>query len=478
MKRFKREWALLISAVMTVSLAACGGSGSGKTAETTAANTTASTTAAPAADAGGSTQAAAAEAETTAAPEIDYPDYVTEPITIQLWHSSGTGVNMDYIDTAIEEFNSTNEYGITVVGTYQGGYDANLSKITTAVAAGEAPELVVLSSPGLSYLTSNGVFADLSPYVARDGVDMDNFVPGMKNFVIRGDQINSFQFNLSTGVLVYNKAIYDEMGFEAPTSFEELREQAKAIHEAHPDVYGFTQTFDTMFTQGQIRSLGGENLISDDGNSPGALDNGAVLKLLTDWKEGIDEGWEFAVPVTGAGQTNQDMLVNGDLATLFVSSRALGDLLRYANENGTEIGVSLPVVYGGYGSDTGGGNMAVISRDKTDQQIAAAWEFIKFVSSDEQVAKRVVMTGYLPISYSSTETEEIQTLWKEHPEYKVAFDELQYAGDYPFTLYQSEYMNYYVQAFSYVIQDGSMSPEEAVEYMREQAKIVFPGYSG
>ena len=39
-------------------------------------------------------------------------------------------------------------------------------------------------------------------------------------------------------------------------------------------------------------------------------------------------------------------------------------------------------------------------------------------------------------------------------------------------------MNYYVQAFSYVIQDGSMSPEEAVEYMREQAKIVFPGYSG
>ncbi|MCD8045494.1 MAG: extracellular solute-binding protein [Clostridiales bacterium] len=51
-----------------------------------------------------------------------------------------------------------------------------------------------------------------------------------------------------------------------------------------------------------------------------------------------------------------------------------------------------------------------MEENHSQQEIAAAWEFIKFLLEDEQVAENAADTGYLPITYSSTETDTIQEL--------------------------------------------------------------------
>ena len=57
----------------------------------------------------------------TAAYAADGP-IVTEPITIEIWHTRGAGANGDQIAEAVAEFNATYPHGITVVEVYQGGY--------------------------------------------------------------------------------------------------------------------------------------------------------------------------------------------------------------------------------------------------------------------------------------------------------------------------------------------------------------------
>ena len=196
---------------MVFSMAACG-----KKADSPAATTAA---------AGGSEEKNGSAAETTQT-EAAYPDKVTEPITIQFWHTMGSGANGTYIEEAMAAFNSSNEYGITIEGTYAGSYAEVLSKTSTAIAAQDAPTLVVAASGGIPILADQGILADLSGYIARDGVDMSNFAGGMTDFCYFGDQIVSMPLNRSTAIFAYNKTLWDEMGLEPPTDIQDMAVKA------------------------------------------------------------------------------------------------------------------------------------------------------------------------------------------------------------------------------------------------------------
>ncbi len=149
---------------------------------------------------------------------------VTEPVTIQIWHSRGTGKNADMLTASIKEFNETNTLGITVEEVYQGSnYNQVLSKTLQAINAGTQPEIVVLSFAGLPYLAEQGVMVDMKPYIERDGIDMSNFIPALlEGYSYYGDQIVSLPYIRSAALYYYNKTMFDAAGVEAPKTIEEL----------------------------------------------------------------------------------------------------------------------------------------------------------------------------------------------------------------------------------------------------------------
>ena len=460
----KKFIALVLTIVMVLSMTACGNSNSDTT--TAAENKT----------------TAAANNDTTAAPETEevvvYPDYVTEPIEIEIWHASGAGANGDYMTAAVEKFNAENEYGITVVETYAGSYADVQSKTSTAIAAGEAPEIIVLGSSGMPILGNQGALADMSAYAARDGIDMDNFVAGTTDFCYNANgELISIPFNRSCAVFYYNKTMWDELGLEAPTSLEDLATKAAYITE-QKGIYGFGVHLDAFFFQeAWVRSLGAEGLTANNGIAAASLETGEFTTMMTDWLSWINAGWCRVPAVTSAEGDMKDALYAGELASMVASCGGLKNMLKYSAEAGWELGVSAMPAYGGYGTNGGGGNLCIVGAGKTQQEIAAAWEFVKFLSSDEMVAKRAVETGYLPVTWSSTKHELVQAKWAEQPEYKVAFDALSTCRDANWSEYQSEWNGYLKTAMSYVVQDFSMTPEEATEYLIKQAKIIFPNGS-
>lgn len=468
MKRnwWKRWLALGLSAALVCVSAACQSKGSGETDK-------ASTSASSAPKEKGSAPRETVPAGDSTSPQTpQYPPYVTEPVTIEVWHTMGSGANGEHMEEAIAAFNASNPYKITVEGTYQGNYENVFSQVSTAFTAGDTPEICVLSSNGITMFAKEGILADLTEYVARDQVDMDNIATGMTNLTYYEDQMISMPFVRSTAVFVYNKALWE--GIELPVSMEDLMEKAANISGENPGVYGYGVIIDPYFLQEPLMMSLGGCLLTEDGNGPGGLDDGTFVKMMTDWLTGIEEGWCFPPAVTSASDTQKQLFYSGQLASMVVSCGGLRDIIRYSQEAGIDLGVSYVPVYGGYGCVGGGGNMCIVGRDHSQQEIAAAWEFVKFLMSDEWAAKRAIATGYLPITKTSTQTEEIQNLWKEYPQFKVAFEQLDYSQITTWSPYRSEYRTYLVQAMSYVIQDFSMTPEEAAQYLKEQARIIFP----
>lgn len=447
-RNYKKLLALLLATIMSCTLlAGCGGSEGNSGAE------------------GGSS-----DTDGTAKTAVE----VTEPITITLWHASGSGANGNYMEAVVKAFNETNEYGITVETVYVEGYDALFSKVSTALAGNEAPELAVFADQAIPTLYSKGVFADMSAYVERDNFDLSNFIGATADYVEHDGQVITFPFNRSTPVVYYNKDVWAAAGMTPSTNITELYQQAEQIAKANSGMYGLSMHSDPFYLQESlVRSLGSEGLISNDGESIAAIDDGNLEKVLTDWKAGIDAGYMPTPSVTNSTVKLREMLYNGELATYIESSGGMANIVETAKEGGVNVGVAYYPSYGDAITGCGGCNMAVIGKGKTDQQIAASWEFIKFISSDEWVAERAITTGYIPVTKTAAATEAVQNYWAENPDYKVAYAQAEWAQCMNWSTKMQEYNKYLNTAFSYVIQDKSMTPKEATQYLEKQAMILF-----
>lgn len=439
MKQLKRILAVLLAMVMLMSLVACNSKTNGE-------------------DSGKDGKKKSAE-------------QVSGPITIEFWHTRGSGANGTHMSKVVDRFNETNEYGITVIATFMGSYDDCLSKGYTSLAAGNNPTIMIAGSGGIEMLAAEGVLADMSPYMERDEFNVNNIPEQLQHFMFWDDEVLSVPYTVSTPMFFYNKALW---GTEAPTSIEDMTVKAAEVSKNNPGVYAFGTGIDAPFIQRPIlKSLGSDGLLNKDATGAGCLEDGSMEKLLTDWSNWIKEGWCMAPDVTSSGTKMTQDFFQGKLASMFGSTGSMVNIMNNCKSAGIDLGVSQMIGYGGYTASVGGGHLVVLEKNHSQQEIAAAWEFMKFLYEDQQVAENAADTGYLPITYSSTETDIVKNLWAEYPGFELAFKQIEYATYNTRSTDSAEWNTQIGTAISYVIQDKSMSPKEAVDYLKTQEKIIF-----
>lgn len=441
MKNMKKLAALLLCMAMIVVMTACGGKDSDK--------------------GGGEDKSDGKKAEAVT---------VEGPITIEFWHTlSGTSANA--LDEIIAEFNNTNEYGITVNGTYQGGYYDILSKVIASYGTDTAPAITVLGAGGIEDIADQGAVADFSAYVERDNYDLENIPESLRYYMQHYDgQITEFPFLVSTAVIFYNKSLMPQ----EPTTLEEWIASAKAIHAKDSSVYGMAMQLDTGFIQRPIlKSLGAPGLTTEDGNGPATLDDGSLKKYMEDWKSWIADGFCVGLKVTDTTSQMNSQFKQGKLASIVSSTASLKNYEELAKSGNFELGVAKMVGYGGYHAAIGGGGLCVLDT-VTAQEQAASWEFIKYLLSDEAQVKLHKASDYIPCTYTSREAAELKTYWEEHPGFLVAAEQLEYATYNEWSPYLSEWRDKIGNCFTAVLVDSSMTPDEAIEYLRNEAAVIFP----
>lgn len=450
MKMLKRSLALILCLLLVLSMAACGGP-----AQTPQNNNE-------------------QENNQTENNEVSGPPaYVTEPVTITLWHNRGAGANLDALRRSIDAFNSTNEYGIIVEEEYIGGYATVLSKTATAVAAGNNPSMVLLHSAGIVSLASKGAFADMAPYAERDQYNVDNFIESLMAFSYYEGELISLPYVASTCMLAYNKDLLSAAGYtEPPQTIAELEEYGKKITAA-TGKYGFGMYISADYiVDSLVYDQCGVGIMGND-NTTECLDNGALKTVMDDWRSWIDAGWCAEPNVTSGSTLMIQDFQNGQVAMTAYSSGGMSDVMAYAKEAGQNIDFGYLPGYNGPATNIGGGNLAILKANQSQQEIAAAWEFMKFIYQDEWVVDNSVSTGYLPVTYSSAENADLQAFWEENPWFKRAYEQLEWANASAFSEYEEEWRNVVNNALSFVIQDGTMTSDEAIAYLKKQASVIF-----
>jgi sn-glycerol 3-phosphate transport system substrate-binding protein len=206
-----------------------------------------------------------------------------------------------------------------------------------------------------------------------------------------------------------------------------------------------------------------------------------MLKVLSDWRRWVDEGWCRPFDSTNASATMQEMLYQGKLFAFWASCSSMANISKYMAEAGQELGIAnfptydleKPIV------PIGGGSIMIIKPGNTEEQYAAGWELINFLMSDEMVAYNAVNSGYLPVTISVAENDTMKAFWEEKPIFKVAYDQLPNGIDqaYPDFPYNSELKNNIQSVVSLLIQEGSITPEQAVQQIKDDNAHMFPqGY--
>ena len=411
-----------------------------------------------------------AETMEPCAPTSDGPLAGVDPRgqTIVWWHNHSSSREEKLI-AMINDFNETNECGITVDPLNQGSYNDIRDAVNASVAAGEIPAaLVVGYQNDQAFYQLNDTLVDLNDYLndPQWGLSADEqaaFYQGFFNQSIHvafDNQRLGFPPNRSLELLHYNKTYLEELGYDAPPAtpdeFVEMSCAAAAASES--GVGGYVLRDDASAMAAWTFAYGG-NVLSEDGTT--YVYNGeatvAAMQMLQELANPGEDGLVCAYFFDGF--PNPEVAARNALFSMGSSSGIpfyAGDFATVAAEAGTEPDeyavAAIPHTTPDPVMNVYGGDVMIVKT--TPEQQLAAWEFVKWFTSPEVQARWVDASGYFPTNSGAVEF--LGDYNTENPVFAEALDLLQYGAFEPQLISYQSVRDAAQEAYNAIIQGADV----------------------
>jgi sn-glycerol 3-phosphate transport system substrate-binding protein len=335
------------------------------------------------------------------------------------------------IDGYVADFEKENP-GIKIKAIYAGTYQDTLAKALTAFKSGEPPDIAVLLSTDMFTLIDEGAitpFDDLFK-TAADEAWAKSFYPAFMENSQTGGKTWGIPFQRSTIVMFYNKDAFKEAGLDpnkAPDTWDELTADGQKLvkHDAGGNVSQWAVEIpSTGFPYWLFQGLTTANNVRlmNQGGTQTYFDKPAVVEALQFW---VDLSRKYKIQPTGTiewGTTPKDFFER-KTAIMWTST---GNLTNVRQNAGFPFGVAMLPAHNGRGSPTGGGNFYLFKK-MTDEERAAAFKFVKWMTTPERAADWGIATGYVAVRPDAWETPAMKKYVADFPAAAVARDQLKYA---------------------------------------------------
>ena len=357
---------------------------------------------------------------------------LTEPITIEMWHYMNGG-QADALNSIIEDFNATNDKGITVNAISQGSIVDLNKKVISAAQSNSLPAIINVYPDIATGLIEDKKLVNLSSFINDKNVgmadEMDDFVD---SFIQETSQWNNGEvyglpMTKSTEVLYVNKNMLESLGYTLEDleglTFEKLAEISnKAVTELGVAGFGFDSSSNAF-----ISSLKMNGLDFVDSKGTINVDNEWVREYMTFFQKQAESG---AFRIAGEDKFLSNPFVNQKMLCYQGSSAGYA----YLNNGGAfEIAVvEVPVFEGKDKAVIQQGASLFVTNNVSAEAQYAAYEFVKFATNAENTAKFATATGYLPVRKSAVETEIVKNILNDETSlysqvYNVAQKSLPYS---------------------------------------------------
>ncbi len=343
----------------------------------------------------------------------------------------------------VEDFNKEHA-DIHVSATYTGSYDDTSFKTRAAMQGGRPPAVVLQSANYLRDYAINGEAISLNSLIEKDGQTstafMDQFWPALRPNAVEAGQVMGVPFQNSTPVLYYNVDAFKEVGLDPdkpPATWDEWVDAAKKLTKRDGgQVTRWGLMMSTIednlmwLVSGLAMSNGGQYFDVDWGgevyyNTPSTLGAIRFLDDLIHKHKVMPEGTNDANAMASAFFSGRAaMILNSTGALSFVRANMKAPykvaFVPRALMNAVPIG----------------GGSLMIPTGNAPERVQAAWVLIKWMTSPAVAARWSRFTGYFAPNKGAYDLPEMQDFLREHPDAKVALDQLQYARPW-FATYQT-----------------------------------------
>lgn len=210
------------------------------------------------------------------------------PVTLEYW---AWNQSQEAIVAAWNEANPDIQVKHSDVG---GGGDTS-AKLVTSSRAGNAPDLALVEYNTLPAMIVAGVASDISAYT---GDVEKNFAEGVWSQTTFDGVSYGVPQDVGPQALSYNKARFDELGVDVPTTWAEFADAAEKIHEADPNTYITTFAPAEFGGFAAFAQQAGAEWWSVDGDEWTVnFDDEASLAVADYWQDLVDRDLVLAEPL-------------------------------------------------------------------------------------------------------------------------------------------------------------------------------------
>ena len=348
-----------------------------------------------------------------AAGHVPPPVYAAEETTLEFWELA---VGEELMRSILDKFERQHP-GIRV-HFQQLSWDYGLDKVVTAIAAGNAPDVVELGTDWVPQFSSSGVLSDLT-----------NELAPIKNRFLLWDPVTyrgrvyGMPWLAGTRILFYNRELFSKAGLNPdrpPSTWKELYQAAKAVDELGPDIYGIGLHVAEAYAPWQeflpfAWGNGGEVLDKDWTRC--LLDQPPVVEALKFYKS-----LKPYALVERQPQVNQ-LFAEGRVGVQISGSWNFAVIPRMNPTLNYGVGIlPKPAENHGTPASFAGGEMLVVLKSSKHQD--AALQLIRFLAEEEQAMAIVeAQRNIIPTAVTAID----HPYYLTHPEQRVVFEQVRYA---------------------------------------------------
>lgn len=307
---------------------------------------------------------------------------------VDLWTYYGdTGPAAPCVKAAGEDFNAAqSKYALKIRNLAFTDFN---QQITTAIAAGATPDLMIVDNPDNARYAAAGALADLTEKVKAWGQG-DQFLPGPYNSTLWKGKNYGIPLGSNTVVLWINTDMATTAGLDInnpPKTWDEYEMWAGKMTDKAKGIYG-TAMLAKKDETGTFLFL---PWILQNGGNIDNLASPEAIGALAFWVKLVNEGYAPKTAITDGFAEIYQQFTTGKAAMMISGTWNVNSIPKDAPNLKWKVAL-LPYTKQA-ASSLGGENWAMFAASK---QQDGAWEFLKFVTDPAYGTKLTDCMGYIP----------------------------------------------------------------------------------
>ncbi len=334
--------------------------------------------------------------------------------SITYWGAFG-GHNADVQQQLVDRYNASQK-DVQVTLQNQNDYGTLAAKLTTALQAKSAPEVVLLSDVWWFKFYLSKTLQPLDDLMAAEKISASDYVDVFYKETVRNGKQVVLPFARSTPIFYYNKDAWTKAGLpdRGPSTWDEFNADfAPKLKPLAPIVHAFggAASYSAWVFQGVDWAYGGSYSDPD-----------FTMRIQEPNSVKAGEMWRSMV-ASGVGQPSKDPGTDFNSGAVLSYLDSTAGLAGHESAAKFQVGTAfLPEGPAGFGCCTGGSGMAITAASPKEKQ-QAAMKFMAFATGTDTVFWSQ-NTGYMPVRNAALGGAEMKAFFEAHPNFKTTVDQL------------------------------------------------------